>query len=239
MILRRIRNIEEYERPAGSTQYPLVEPPGISKEYARKQQRDLWSLATDELKGGSLSKMQELGLQAFGWARTNLQVNLMLLLEAVRYDTHAKTVLDLGCGSPHSVDASKYPGVHEPWMARFLHATKDKTGMQVIGVDYHEQDVAFEYHATDLTTPGSLNALYGRKVHAATAFKLFNSPQLEYLVTGSTSDNAGEPAARKLKDTLFPQLENLLGETGTLVWYGDPSTEYVNSNTHQRDLFLN
>ncbi len=155
------------------------------------------------------------------------------ILKALDYQTQGKRVLDLGCGARKgTVESKKYGCSFDPLLGRFAYETKEKTGLEYVGVDCGDlSGEEFPHRQLDLLEEGALMREFPENYFdIATAFMLFNSSELEKRVSGKDVKNASEESAGKLRDVLIPQLERIVKPGGCLVWYGDkgPGAKYEN-----------
>lgn len=156
-------------------------------------------------------------------AFNNLDRNWRMILEVLNYDTAGKKILDLGCGCfEGNVESGRYDGMYGSWMGKFMSLTKEKTGLEYIGVDCGDNSSeSFDSRKIDLLEEGALVREFSEGYFdLATGFMLFNSPELEKRVSGMDVRDAHGSSGKKLADVIFPQLEKIVKKNGSFLWSG-------------------
>ena len=149
------------------------------------------------------------------------------------YNIMRKKVLDLGCGSVgKTVESKEYPRKYEPWLCRALWSMRtegldgcnyqpEKT--QMIGVDIGDlSKEKFPHKKLDLLEKDVLvNNFEKESFDLINASMLFNSPELEKIVTGKEGNkDASKETSLKLKEILLPQIKTILKSEGIFLYNG-------------------
>jgi len=156
-------------------------------------------------------------------AFNNLDKNWRMILEVLNYDTAGKKILDLGCGCfEGNVESGRYNGMYGPWMGKFMNLTKEKTGLEYVGVDCGDNSSeSFDSRKIDLLEEGALVREFNDGYFdLVTGFMLFNSPELEKRVSGMDARDARGSSGKKLANVIFPQLEKIVKNDGAFLWCG-------------------
>lgn len=136
------------------------------------------------------------------------------VLKLLEYETSGKKILDLGCGAREGNTESKYfEYLYRPWLGRFLHATRDKTGIEYVGVDVGDLSAEpFRGIQMNLLEKDCLiNSFAEHEFDLVIAEMLFNSPELEKQITSlEVKKDASHESALKLRANLLPQIERIL-----------------------------
>lgn len=146
-----------------------------------------------------------------------------IILNALNYETERKNLLDLGCGAENeTMESVKYRGEYEPWLGRFVYSAEKNHGLKYVGVDCGDlHSEVFSNRRLSLLDDKILTSEFQENYFdIATAFMLFNSPELERAITGRDRPNASLSSGEKLANSLLPQLEKILKPDGVFVWYG-------------------
>lgn len=140
-----------------------------------------------------------------------------------------QSILDLGCGSASSFDTDQLGRAKfAPWLARVLH----KLGARVIGVDVDDlSQEPFKSAQIDLLNPEALVKTFLTShfdlVHSSS---LYTSPALQLIVTGDPWASS-VPAANKLVNILYPQIERILKRTGCYL-YSEGARRHGNTDKY-------
>ncbi|MDH3352889.1 MAG: class I SAM-dependent methyltransferase [Nanoarchaeota archaeon] len=154
---------------------------------------------------------------------SNLDSRWKMILETLNYNTQGKKILELGCGAESgNIESARYDGVFFPWLGRFMHLTKEKTGLEYIGIDSGNlSGEPFSYRKMNLLDKQCIIREFQKGYFdIAVAFMLFNSPELEAMVTGRDKDNASYKSGRALAESIVPQLREVVKPEGVLLWTG-------------------
>ncbi len=148
------------------------------------------------------------------------------VLKLLEYETSGKKILDLGCGASGGNTESKYfEYLYRPWLGRFLHATRDKTGIDYVGVDVGDLSAEkFRGIQMNLLEENCLiNSFPEQQFDLVIAEMLFNSPELEKQITSlEVKKDASHESALKLRANLLPQIERVLKPEWVFFWqWGD------------------
>ena len=140
------------------------------------------------------------------------------------YETSGKQILELGCGANgQHIESDYFSHKYQPWLGRFLHATKDKTGIGYVGVDVGDlSSERFSHFQMNLLGRNCLTDTFSKnQFDLVIAYMLFNSPELEKQATNVVEKkDASYKTALKLKENLVPQLETIIKSEGTFLWQG-------------------
>jgi hypothetical protein len=182
-----------------------------------------------EVSEGGLKGIRKFDSPTSGLNRVfnSLDSKWRMILEALDYDTSGKRILELGCGAESgNAESLEYGADYFPWLGRFMHLTKEKTGLEYVGVD--SGDVLgeiFPCRQLDLLDKGSLIAEFPENhFDIAVAFMLFNSPELQRKIYGDYYGDAFYECGEKLAESVIPQLENIVKPDGSFLWYGGTSS---------------
>ncbi len=146
-----------------------------------------------------------------------------IILNALNHKTEGKRLLDLGCGAESgNMESVKYRGEYAPWLGRFIDSTKQSHGLEYIGVDCGDlsREVFLNKQLNLLDKKCLVREFQENYFDIVTAFMLFNSPELERVISGRDRPNASYFSGKTLVDSLIPQLEKIMKPNGILVWYG-------------------
>lgn len=146
------------------------------------------------------------------------------VLKLLEYETSGKKILDLGCGARGGNTESNYfEYQYQPWLGRFLHAMRDKTGIDYVGVDIGDlSSEPFRGIQMNLLEKDCLiNTFTEHQFDLVIAEMLFNSPELEKQVTSlEIKKDASHESALKLRANLLPQIERILKPEWVFFWQG-------------------
>jgi hypothetical protein len=189
------------------------------------KERELTKILENEIRNGSLKRIKKLGAYEIF---LGLNSQWLKTLNALNYETQGKRILDLGCGANGGNEESeKYNYLYEPWFCRFIYNTRDKTGLDIVGVDIGNlSGEEFPYKQINLLGKYTLiNNFENSSFDLITAFKLFNSPELEKRITGEIENNASVKASKKIKKILENQVVQILKPNGIFLWHGEGTDE--------------
>jgi hypothetical protein len=148
------------------------------------------------------------------------------------YETSGKQILELGCGANGKhVESDYFHHKYQPWLGRFLHATKNKTGLDYVGVDIGDlSGEKFSHVQMNLLEKNCLtNAFSENQFDLVIAYMLFNSPELENQANNVVEKkDASYETALKLKKNLAPQLETIIKPEGAFLWQGGDKRLFEN-----------
>ena len=188
-----------------------------------KEKSELRFLLDKEVNKGSLQDIKNYsdcdGLNAIF---SNLNRKWGMILECLDNQPQGKRLLDIGCGSNKDTIESnlEYSYKFEPWLLRFLYSIKNKTNLNAFGIDIGDlSEEEFPYLQLNILDKNSLTDNFKPNTFdIITAFKLFNSPELEKRYSGKKVINARLRTSKKIREKLIPQLENILKPDGTFLW---------------------
>jgi len=141
-------------------------------------------------------------------------------------------ILDLGCGSTgNTIEHKEYNKKYEPWLCRALYSIRasslascnyepEKT--QIIGVDLGDlsKEKFFHKELNLLEKDILINNFEKGSFDLINASMLFNSPELERILTGKMIKDACKNTSLKLKEVLLPQIKTLLKPEGIFLYQG-------------------
>ncbi|HLD55710.1 MAG TPA: hypothetical protein VJB35_05610 [Candidatus Nanoarchaeia archaeon] len=186
--------------------------------------KNLRNLIFEEIDNGCLKSISEnYVFPEKGFIVSSLNKKWKLVLDILDYELNGKIILDLGCGCNRgNIESSRYPNEYEPWFSRFAYGTRDKTGLKIYGVDVGNlSGESFPFLQVNLLKKNCLIDYFSENYFdLALAFKLFNSPELEFRVTGNNCLNATRNSAEKLKENLLFQLEQIVKPNGIFCYIG-------------------
>ncbi len=146
------------------------------------------------------------------------------ILKILDYETSGKRILDLWCGAKKGNVESKYfKQRYQPWLGRFIHATRDKTGIDYVGVDIGDlSSEKFNGIQMDLLKKNCLtNNFIENQFDLVISKRLFDSPELEKQISNTESElNATYESALELKANILPQIERILKPDWIFLWQG-------------------
>ncbi len=180
-----------------------------------------------EIKEGSMQYIKTYPSYS-GWGSNEVYRRLdrmwLRILKILDHDTSGKKILELGCGAKNGNIESKYfKHRYQPWLGRFLHATRDKTGIDYVGVDIGDlSSESFKSIQMSLLEENCLiNNFAENQFDLVIARMLFNSPELEKQITNTEEKkDASHESALKLRTNLLSQIEKILKPEWIFYWQG-------------------
>lgn len=188
-----------------------------------KEKAELRFLLDKEVHEGSLQNVKNYrDFNGNNVVFSNISMKWGMILECLDNKLQGKRLLDIGCGASNNTTESNlhYGSIFQPWLLRFLYSVKNKTNLEVMGIDIGDlSEEKFPYLSLNLLEKDMLvNNLEPNSFDIVTAFKFFNSPELEKRYSGKKRTNASSRTSKKVMKQLRPQLEAILKPNGTLLW---------------------
>lgn len=160
----------------------------------------------------------------------------MRVLNVLNQDIKGKSILDLGCGSNGGTEEKiKYGSLYEPWFSRFVYQNIQELKLNIFGIDKGDLErEEFPHMQLNLLEEKALiNNFKKNSFDIITAFRLFNSPELEKETYNRIEYNASKESSDKLMNILSWQIKEILKPEGIFLYYGVGEEVSPNKNINK------
>ena len=160
----------------------------------------------------------------------------MRVLNVLNQDIKGKSILDLGCGSNGGTEEKiKYGSLYEPWFSRFVYQNIQELKLNIFGIDKGDLErEEFPHMQLNLLEEKALiNNFKKKSFDIITAFRLFNSPELEKEAYNRIEYNASKESSDKLMNILSWQIKEILKPEGIFLYYGVGEEVSPNKNINK------